>query len=306
MAPSISVCICTYNRCEGLRRTLDSLAAQTKVELSDIEVLVVDNNCVDKTRDVVEATQDRLPIRRVTEVRQGLAYARNRAVAEFKGDVLLFTDDDVWLDTGWLSAYQESIVCFPEADYFGGRILPDWGGAKPRWIGNEPLPLIAGALVWYDHGDKTRPLLSTEEPPWGASFGIRRRLFEKIGLFRSDLGTGGLSLGRGEETEFLIRGQHAGAWGVYVGEAVCFHAYDPRRFTIFALYRHGVACGRSHNAIVPQPHCGSYWAAASCVLRGLYQAMRGRGDRFRQCIINAGIEVSTRPKYSTHAARIEP
>jgi len=259
---------------------------------------VVDNNCTDDTHKVLEAFRQKLPIRKVTETRRGLSHARNRAVEEFGGDVLLFIDDDVRLGPGWLAAYQDAIGRFPDADYFGGRILPDWGPAKPRWLRDNPLPLITGVFVWFDHGDETRLFWATEETPWGANFGIRRRLFEKVGLFRPDLGTGGLGLGRGEETEFLMRAQHAGARGVYVGEAVCFHAYDPRRFTIAALYRHGVSCGRSHNAIVPLPHSGSYRAAVWFVLRGLYQAIRGRGDRFRQCVINAGIEVGTRPNYA--------
>ena len=63
------------------------------------------------------------------------------------------------------------------------------------WIGDEPLPLIDGALGWFDHGPETRPFKTTEPPPFGASFAIRRRLFNKIGLFRVDLGTGGVGLG---------------------------------------------------------------------------------------------------------------
>ena len=262
-----------------------------------MEVLIVDNNCTDGTVNVVEAFQERLPIRRVTESQQGLAHARNRAVAEFRGDVLLFTDDDVRFGTDWLAAYQDAIRRFPDADYFGGRILPDWGQAKPRWIGDEPLPLIDGVLVWFDHGAETRLVCTTAQPPFGASFAIRRRLFEKIGLFRVDLGAGGMGLGRGEETEFLMRARDAGTQGVYVGQALCFHAYDPRRLTLAALYRYGVSCGRSHNAIVARTHRGSYRAAAWFVLRGLYQAVRGRSDRFRQCVVNAGIEVGTRPGY---------
>src|SRR5262249_33343461 len=178
-----------------------------------------------------------------------------------------------------------------DADYFGGRILPEWGNEKPRWLRDECLHLIDGALGWFDHGMETRPVQTDEPLPFGASFAIRRRLFEQIGLFRVDLGTGGMGLGRGEETEFLMRARTAGAQGVYVGEALCFHAYDPRRLTLAALYRHGISCGRSYNAIVAAPPSGSYPAAAWFVLRGLYQTMRGRGDRFRQCIINAGIEV---------------
>jgi glucosyl-dolichyl phosphate glucuronosyltransferase len=66
------------------------------------------------------------------KVGKGLAQARNRAVADFRGDVLLFTDDDVTFGPGWVAAYQDAIRRFPDADYFGGRILPDWGHAKPR------------------------------------------------------------------------------------------------------------------------------------------------------------------------------
>src|SRR5215469_9968745 len=288
----ISVCICTYNRSKGLRRTLESLARQNNINLG--EVLIVDNNCTDDTADVVESFRETLPIRRITESRQGLSHARNRAVADFRGDVLLFTDDDVRLGTSWLAAYQDAIRRFPDADYFGGRILPDWGQAKPRWIGDEPLPMIDGALVWFDHGAETRLAWTTEPPPFGASFAIRRRLSEKIGLFRVDLGAGGMALGRGEETEFLVRARNAGAQGVYVGEALCFHAYDPRRLTLTALYRYGVSQGRSHNAIADRPHRGSYGAAARFVAKGVFQMIKGRGDRFRQCIINAGIETGTR------------
>jgi glycosyltransferase involved in cell wall biosynthesis len=89
----ISVCICTYNRSESLRRTLESLARQNNIDLG--EVLIVDNNCTDGTAEVVESFRERLPIRLVTESQQGLAHARNRAAAEFRGGVLLFTDDDV-------------------------------------------------------------------------------------------------------------------------------------------------------------------------------------------------------------------
>src|SRR5262249_13002773 len=169
------------------------------------------------------------------------------------------------------------------------------GQGKPRWIKDEPLPLIDGLLGWFDHGTETRPFKRTEPPPFGASFAIRRQLFDNIGVFRVDLGTGGMGMGRGEETEFLMRARDTGAQGVYVGEALCFHAYDRSRVTPAALYRYGIACGRSHNAIMAQPNCGSYPAAGWFVLRGLYQAVKGHGDRFRQCIINAGIEVGTRP-----------
>jgi GT2 family glycosyltransferase len=285
---------------------LDSLAKQDDIDSDAVEVLVVDNNCTDSTPNVVETFQNRLRVRRVTETRQGLAYARNRAATESLGDVLLFTDDDVRLGPGWLAAYQDAILRFPDAGYFGGRILPDWGQAKPRWLGDGPLPLIDGALVWFDHGVETRLFETTEPPPFGASFAIRRRLFEKIGLFRVDLGTGGKGLGRGEETEFLMRVRNAGTQGVYVGQALCFHAYDPTRLTLFALYQYGVSCGRSHNAIADRPRHGGCGTAAWFVVRGMVQMLKGRGDRFRQCIINAGIEIGTRNSVVRDPLKVSP
>src|SRR5262249_5851120 len=188
-------CICTYNRSGSLRRTLESFASQVNLDCNSIEVLIVNNNCTDDTPQVIEEFQETLPIRCVMEDCQGLSQARNRAVREFQGDVLLFTDDDIRFGPGWLAAYRDAIRRFPDADYFGGRVLPDWGQAKPRWILDKPLPLIDGLLGWFDHGEETQPFGPTEPPPFGGSFAIRRRLFEKVGLFRVDLGTGGAGIG---------------------------------------------------------------------------------------------------------------
>ena len=88
-------------------------------------------------------------------------------MADFRGDVLLFTDDDMWLAPNWLAAYSDAISKFPEADYFGGRILPHWVEMKPRWIRDEPLPLIDGVLGWFDLGVQTRPYRSADQGPVG-------------------------------------------------------------------------------------------------------------------------------------------
>ena len=72
---------------------------------------------------------------------------------------------------------------------------------------------------------------------------------KSLGRFAVDLGTGGKGVGRGEETEFLLRAKAAGAKGAYVGEALCYHAFDRNRLTLVALWHYGIVCGRSHNAI---------------------------------------------------------
>ena len=295
MSVKLSICICTYNRAQSLKGALSSVFSQIGPSPHAVELIVVDNNSTDDTAKVLDEYRNTVAVRPIFERRQGLAHARNRAVREFSGDYLLFTDDDVRLDQAWLSAYENAIRRFPNADYFGGRVLPDWGQEKPHWIGAEPLALIDGVLVWFDRGAETRTFERTEQLPFGASFAVSRRLFDKIGLFRVDLGTVGKGLGRGEETEFLMRARNVGAEGVYVGEALSFHAVDPKRLQLRSLYRYGVASGKSHNAITDRAHRGGYGPALWFVLRGLYQAANGHGDRFRQCVINAGIEIGTRP-----------
>jgi glycosyltransferase involved in cell wall biosynthesis len=289
----ISVCICTHNRQQSLLRTLKSLREQEKVS-AGLEILVIDNNCTDGTAQLIQELREVVPVRRILEPKQGLSHARNRAAAEFCGDVLLFTDDDIRFDSGWLSSYEVAIRRWTDADYFFGRILPDWEGKKPRWIGKRPLPLIDGLLGWLDHGSTSRICSTEEATPFGASFAIRRRLFEKIGQFRADLGVGGSGSGRGEETEFIMRAQMHGARGVYVGEALCFHAYDPKRLGLSSLFRYGVASGRSHNAMIATKHQGSYASAGWFIVKGVSQLIRARRERFAQCVINAGIEFGTK------------
>lgn len=92
----ITVAICTLNRAESLRRTLDSLAAMRLPDHLDWEVLVVDNGCADHTDAVIEAFAGRLPIRREFEPRRGHTPARNHAVDAAKGEYIVWTDE-MWL-----------------------------------------------------------------------------------------------------------------------------------------------------------------------------------------------------------------
>ena len=291
MSVRFSICICTFNRAESLRQTLASLATFEDVTWYGNELLIVDNNCTDHTRAVIERYRSQLPIRLVRETTQGLSHARNRAVREALGEVIVFTDDDVRLDSGWLAAIHRAFETFPQATYFGGRILPEWQGKPPRWFRGERLVLIDGLLVWFDLGGDTRPMAFNDPIPFGASFGFRRTLFDTIGDFRADLGVRGKSVGRGEETEFLSRARVGGATGLYIGEALCWHKVNPARLQVAGLCRYGIESGRSFALIQGRLHKAALYRVPIHIARGLGQLLKGRGDRFRQCVINAGIEI---------------
>ncbi len=287
----LSLCISTYNRCDSLALTLESLTHQSYAR--DYELLIIDNNCTDDTPRVVERYASQLPLKRIVERKQGLSHGRNRAIAEFSGDVLLFTDDDVTLEPDWLAAYDAALKRYPEADIFGGRSLAAFKDKRPNWLVDCNLALLSGVLVNFDYGEGLR-LFETGEPgPVGASFAVRRRLIVEMGGFRTDLGRVGLVPGRAEETEFFDRSLARGARRVYVGGALCWHRVEPNRLTLRALYRHGLEKGRAHVLMHHDIQNRSLTEAFLFVVRGLGQIAKGRGDRARQCIINAGMVVGS-------------
>ena len=89
-----------------------------------MELLVVNNNCTDRTDDVIRSFENRLPIRRAFEPTPGQSNARNRIVAEATGDYILWTDDDVTVSPDWLVAYAEAFRARPAGGLFGGPIVP--------------------------------------------------------------------------------------------------------------------------------------------------------------------------------------
>jgi len=288
----LTVAICTYNRCESLAETLTTLLSQTCAAAVDWQVLIVDNNSSDATLRVISGFARRIGVRVVRETRQGIAHARNRALREARGDWIVFADDDVKLDPGWLTAWMSALAGATDAAYAGGRILPDWGGAPPRWFRGEKLALIDGALGWFDLGEGVRPLRDDDPTPFAANMAVRRQWALGLNGFRPDLGMRGRALGRGEETDLFVRARRKPAIGLYVGTALCRHRIELERFTPRAMFHYGVVSGMAHRAIVDAKASGSWTASGAYLARGALQLLKGRGDRFRQCVVNAGIQAA--------------
>ncbi len=95
VTPKFSVIVPTFNREESLRKTLDSIAAQT---YRSFEVIVADDGSTDGTKEIVESFQDKMNLKYLWEENWGgPARPRNRAAAEASGEWLAFLDsDDLW------------------------------------------------------------------------------------------------------------------------------------------------------------------------------------------------------------------
>ena len=225
----VSVVICTYNRAESFRTTLESLARMEVPADVSWELIVVDNNSTDDTSAVVKelGQTSGINIRYVLERKQGKSYALNSGIKESRADIIAFTDDDVKVSPGWLA---EIVRTFRDFDCMGvgGRCTPAWDGLpKPAWLLTEgPFRLSGGPLLDFNLGEDTHP---TQVPPWGLNMAFRKSAFEKYGLFRTDLGVSGSSRLGGEDTEFGFRLLKASEKVIYSPAAIVFHPVQSDR-----------------------------------------------------------------------------
>jgi glycosyltransferase involved in cell wall biosynthesis len=213
----LSVVLSTYNRSGVLGNALEKLAAQETNGI-DYEILIVDNNSTDDTKQMVLSFVDRdRHFRYIFEKRQGLSHARNAGIEAAQSDVIVFCDDDVEASPTWVQQNYEASVRFPDADYIGGRVLPIWGGPVPTWVHQRMAPFALSDL-----GDQAL-IVSPQKPHClvGASLACRRRAFEKAGLFSIETQRVKNSIGSTEDFDWQIKVWAYGGHGVYVPEIVC-------------------------------------------------------------------------------------
>lgn len=225
----ISVIVCTYNRCDLLPRALESLLNQDCERLR-YELLVVDNNSTDRTREVCEATlrQSRVPARYVFEPQPGVSHARNAALALARAPIIAFTDDDVCVSRDWLATIKRAFDEHPSADGVGGKVLPCWSKEPPRWLTRRHWT----PLALQDYGDvplainATNPLCLVT-----ANLALRREVFDRVGPFAPDLQRVKDGIGSMEDLELHLRMWQAGHQEMYVPDIVVTAAVQSERLT---------------------------------------------------------------------------
>jgi glycosyltransferase involved in cell wall biosynthesis len=195
----------TYNRAGALSLALESLRSQD-LDPERYEIVVVDNNSTDRTREMVEAFAGKTPtVRYVFEPRQGIAYARNTGILSAVAPIIAFTDDDVRVARDWATTILAVLATHPEAACVGGKVLPDWQGVWPTWLTREhwaPLALLDYGEVPLQITADRRLCLIT------ANVAYRREVLDRLGMFATHMAW--LS-----DHEILVRLWHAGGQGLY-------------------------------------------------------------------------------------------
>ena len=211
LPPVISVVVCTYNRAHLLADALDALIAQAD-PTPPFEVIVIDNNSTDGTREVVEQYIARGLVRYAFEPTQGLSIARNHGVSLARADLIAFTDDDVHASPTWVRSIATAFHENPDVTMVGGKVEPVWDEPPPVWLSDAGCAPLA-VVTYGEHPFRINP----ERPVCliGANVAVRRRIFDSVGGFSTALQRVGDGIGSTEDDDFQIRALAAGATALY-------------------------------------------------------------------------------------------
>lgn len=238
----ISLVITTYNRAILLDKALESVAQSQIDDPARVEVIVVDNNSTDHTRQTVDKTGTNgfpFSLRYVLEQRQGLSYARNRGADEATGTYVAYMDDDQLIEKHYLSRI-ESTFRDTQAACVGGPVSYYNLGKLPNWL--PPLLEIVGQT---NYGDERRILGPEIGALQGGNMVFDRQELIDIGKFNVGLGRSGSSLLGGEEEELQDRLRAANKKVAYDPGLIQYHHLDPARLTKRFWRRHQFDRGRT-------------------------------------------------------------
>lgn len=228
-----SIIICTRNRAASLRETLASMVQVQVPEYLSVELIIADNASEDDTSEIAQTCQlPQMQLRYVCAPQRGQCHARNVGIAAAKGDIILFTDDDVRPPKEWLTNMCNPIIS-GVADAVGGDIkfAPH---LNRSWM--EPLH-----RVWLASTESSTP--HEERPLIGANMAFAREVLTKVPAFDVELGPG--ALGFGDDTLFSFQLQQAGYRVRVAPNAEVEHHFEAFRLSHHSFLKAAQARGRS-------------------------------------------------------------
>ncbi|MGH2975486.1 MAG: glycosyltransferase [Solirubrobacterales bacterium] len=292
---SISVLICAYtlDRLALLAQALESVRAQSAPAC---EIVL----CADHCPELLAEAARRWPDLHLVENReeQGLSGARNSGVAECRGEVVAFLDDDAVAAPDWLERLGEAYRD-PAVLGVGGTVRPAWVESTPAWF-----PAEFNWVVGCTHSGMPREREAVRNLV-GANMSFRREALAEVGGFRHELGRVGTIPAGCEETDLCIRigARQPDGRILYDPAAAVDHTVPPSRATWSYFTARCRGEGRSKAVLAGLVGTDSGLEAERAytrrtlplgVLRGIGDAFRGRPSGFaRAGAIVAGLLVTT-------------
>lgn len=238
---NISVLIATYKRPELLKATLESFLS-LNISGIDWEILIADNCGDAATEQAINDFKSKLPITFIVERKRGKNNALNSLLLLAKGELMVFTDDDIIAERNWIISLWQGAVKWKEFNVFGGKTLAKWPNNTHFKYKLKEKRINTFFGTTYS-GHKEGPYFAQEA--FGANMAIRKCIFDAGWRYNPSVGPKGENYIMGSETELLSRLEVAGDKAVYLPSAIVYHQIRKEQLTKKWLYRRAFKAGRS-------------------------------------------------------------
>ena len=270
MTLDVSIVIPTYNRSKLLPKLLDSLEKMLIPEGLSYEIILVDNNSRDNTKEIVERfIRDGIRnFRYVFEQDQGSSCSRNRGIREAEGEIIAFTDDDQLVDPMWISSLWKTFQEY-DADCVGGRITYLVPESAPGWLKELLAYDRPRGIGQLNLGPEAFIAKQISDLPKGGNMAFRKDCLVACGAFDIRLGKkGNTLLGSGEETKLVNKVFESDYRVIYQPNAIVYHLLNTQRLSKAYWRKSFFDMGRTR-AIMLNPH------GNPIALRHLLRSVRG-------------------------------
>lgn len=243
----ISIIVCCYNSENKLPETIKHLAQQRVPEKIKWEIIIIDNASKDNTLKVAINEWSKyckdVPFKIDKEDQQGLMYAREKGKSVAVYDLLLFCDDDNWLDDDYVNNAYTIMTNNPNISILGGQTFPIFESNPPNWFIDHIKYFAIGQQNQY-----SADITNSRGWVWGAASIYRADLFKLLkeknySLFLT--GRLGDKMTTGEDVELCYIAKLLGYTIYYDDSLKCKHFMSKNRFDLDKFYELCKANGRS-------------------------------------------------------------
>lgn len=232
MSYCISIVLCSFNGSARLKPTIEHLADQDLP--CQAELILVDNASTDGSATLVQEIWrqkgEPYPLIVIHESEPGLIHARKAGLQAARYEIVVFCDDDNWLQSDYLKLTCELFESIPGAGLVGGQGIGVTDGVFPSW--------------WFDSDHSCNYAVGKQLPNsgnadqrgylWGAGLAAKKDILTHVlddAFPILMVGRNGNKVLSGDDSEMCMRALLAGSHLYYDERLVYQHFIPASRLT---------------------------------------------------------------------------
>ena len=231
--PSVTVIVPVRNGEQTIQLLLESLQ-KLDYDKKKVEVIVVDGDSTDKTREIVK----RYPVKLIVEKRKGLNIARNTGIKNSKNEIVAFTDSDCVVPSNWITKIAENFKD-PQVNCVGGSAKALDNDFISQYADNSIVRLMP-FFTKREELEKVKPFF---RHPAGCNMAFRKKAAEEVGYFDENIQYGF------DEVEFADRVCKAGYKMVLDPDVLVWHKH---RSTLKEFLKQNFQYGKGSGVVLKQ------------------------------------------------------